>query len=89
LSFDAESPEQRAELVALFDRTAGYAEAIEHLDALKGELAKLSEPEARQRLAAIAREVNAVTTRDFFPGEPRKQGEGALADAEGALSEAL
>ena len=89
LSFDAESTEQNAELVALFDRTADYAEAIERLDALKGKLAKLSEPEARQRLAAIAREVNAITTRDFFPGEPRKQGEGALADAEGALSEAL
>src|SRR5262249_17371566 len=36
LSFDAESPEQNAELVALFNRTADYAEAIERLDALKG-----------------------------------------------------
>src|ERR1700751_3962660 len=61
LSFDAESSEQNPELVALFDRTADYAEAIERLDALKGERAKLSEPEARQRLAAIAREVNAIT----------------------------
>ena len=86
LAFDAESPEQNAELVALFDRTADYAEAIERLDALKGELAKLREPEARQRLAAIAREVTAITVRDFFPGEPRKQMEGALTDAEMALN---
>jgi hypothetical protein len=86
LSFNAQSPGQNAELVALFDRTADYAEAIERLDALKGKLAKLSEPEARQRLAAIAREVNAITTRDFFPGEPRKQMQGALADAEVALN---
>ena len=86
LSFDAESPEQNAELVGLFDRTADYAETIERLDALKGELAKLREPEARQRLAAIAREVTAITVRDFFPGEPRKQMEGALADAEVALN---
>jgi hypothetical protein len=86
LSFDAESPEQNAELVALFDRTEEYAEAIQRVEALKGELAKLTDPEARQRLASIAREVAAITTRDFFPGEPLKQMEGALADAEAALN---
>src|SRR5215469_15964395 len=86
LSFDAESTEQNVELVALFDRTEEYSEAIQRLDALKKEIGKLSEPEARQRLAAIAREVNSITTRDFFPGEPRKQMEGALADAEMALN---
>src|ERR1700747_314926 len=32
LSFDAESAEQHAELVALFDRTEDYAEAIQRLD---------------------------------------------------------
>jgi hypothetical protein len=86
LSFDAESAEQNAELVALFDRTDEYAEAIKCLDALKGELAKLAEPEARQRLAALIREVAAIAARDFFPGEPRKQMEGALADGEAALN---
>ena len=86
LSFDAESAEQNTELVALFDRTGEYAEAIQHLETLKSELVKLSEPEARQRIAAINREVAAVVTRDFFPGEPRKQMEGALADAESALN---
>src|SRR5215831_17560353 len=70
LSFDAESPEQNAELVALFDRTEDYAEAIQRLEVLKRESAKLSEPEARQRLAAIGREAATITTRDFFPGEP-------------------
>jgi hypothetical protein len=86
LSFDAESAEQNGELVALFDRTNEYAEAIQRLDALKAELPKLAEPEARQRLAGIAREVAAIATRDFFPGETRKQMEGALADAEAALN---
>jgi hypothetical protein len=86
LSLDAESPEQNAELVALFDRTADYSEAIERLDALKKDVGKLSEPEARQRLAGVAREVAALVARDFFPGEPRKQMEGALADAEAALN---
>lgn len=86
LSFDAESAEQSAELVALFDRTDEYAEAIQRLGGLKSELVRLAEPEARQRLASIAREVAAIATRDFFPGEPRKQMEGALADAEAALN---
>jgi len=86
LSFDAESAEQNGELVAFFDRTNEYAEAIQRLDALKAELPKLAEPEARQRLAGIAREVAVIATRDFFPGEPRKQMEGALADAEAALN---
>lgn len=86
LSFDAESAEQNAELVALFDRTEEYADAIQRVEALKGELAKLTDPEARQRLAGIAREVAAVVARDFFPGEPRKQMEGALADAEAAVN---
>src|SRR5215469_9101744 len=86
LSFDAESTDQNVELVALFDRTEEYSEGVRRLDALKKELGKLSEPEARQRLAIVAREVAAVVARDFFPGEPRKQMEGALADAEAALN---
>jgi len=86
LSFDAESTEQSAEFVALFDRTEEYSEGIRRLDALKKEIGKLSEPEARQRLAGVAREVAGVVVRDFFPGEPRKQMEGALADAEAALN---
>jgi hypothetical protein len=86
LSFDAESDQQKSELVALFDRTAEYAEAMRRLEALKRELAKLAEAEARQRLAAIAREATAIATRDFFPGEPRRQMEAALSDAEGAVN---
>ena len=86
LSFDAESTAQNAELAALFDRTEEYSDAIQRLDALKKEAERLSEPEARQRLASVAREVSAVVARDFFPGEPRRQMEGALADAEVALN---
>ena len=86
LSFDADSPAQHAEFVALFDRSGEYAETIGRVAALTRELGKLAEPEARQRLAAVAREVAAIGARDFFPGEPRKQVEGVLADAEAALN---
>jgi hypothetical protein len=86
LSFEAESAQQNAELVALFDRTNEYAETSTRLGTLKSELAKLGEPEARQRLATVVREVAAIVARDFFPGESRKQMEGALADAEAAVN---
>jgi hypothetical protein len=86
LSFDAESPEQHADFVALFDRAAEYAEAIRRVEALKRELVKLAEPEARQRLTGITREVATIAARDFFPSEPRNQMEGVLADAEAALN---
>ena len=72
LSFDAESDQQNAELVALFDRSGEYAEAIQRLTRLKSELPKLGEPEARQRLAAPlgsdrARPGDAATSRSQRP----------------------
>jgi len=86
LFFDAHSPEQAAELTALFDRTSEYAETIRRLDAFKSTLPKLEESEARQQFAGIGREVAAIVARDFFPGEPRKQIESAMAVAETALN---
>ena len=86
VAFEAESDAQRSEFEALFDRTEDYGEVIEKLDAFKRGIGKLSEPEARQRLAAMNREVAGIGARDFFPGEPRKQMEGALADAEAAVN---
>ncbi len=86
LSFDADSAEQQRALVGLFDRATEYAEAIGRLDKFRGELPRLDEPEARQRLAGIARTVATIVARDFFPAEPRRQMEGALADAEGAIN---
>jgi len=81
-----ESADQHKTLAALLDRTGEYAESIRRLDALKGKLTRLHEPEARQQLASVAREVRAIVSRDFFPGEPRKQIEGALADTERAIN---
>jgi hypothetical protein len=86
VAFDADSPEQSAALVALFDRTAEYQGAIRRLELFKRELPRVKEAEARQRLATIGREVATLVARDFFSGEPRGQMEGALADAEVALN---
>lgn len=78
------SADQPRTLGALFDRTEEYAVSIRRLDALKGKL-RLGEREARQQLASVAREVSAIVARDFYPGEPRKQMEGALRDTERAI----
>ena len=73
-------------LRALFDRTPDYEAIAATLQALRGELAKLDENEARRRLAAARREAAALNAVDFFPGESRAQLEGAIADAESALT---
>jgi hypothetical protein len=86
LSFDAESQEQNAELIALFDRSGEYADAIQRLESLQAGFPQLDEVQARQQLAGIGREVAAIVTRDFFPGEPRNQIENALAEAEAAVN---
>jgi hypothetical protein len=70
----------------LFDRTAEYAELSQRLTALKRDFSRLAEIEARQQLAALRREVATLAARDFFPGEPREQMEGALDDAESSLN---
>ncbi len=86
LSFKADSAEQQAEFVALFDRTMEYAQAIQRLEALKVKLGKQRELDARQQLAGMAREAYTIVARDFFPGEPRKQMQSTLADVERAIN---
>jgi hypothetical protein len=81
-----DSADQRRTLAALFDRTEEYADSIRRLDALKGKLNRLGEGKARQQLARVTREVSAIVVRDFYPGEPRKQMEGALVDTERAIN---
>jgi hypothetical protein len=73
-------------LRALFDRTAEYQAIAGRLQSLRRELGKLEELEARRRLGALSREAATLTAVDFFPGESRRQLEGALADAETALT---
>jgi hypothetical protein len=73
-------------LRALFDRTPDYQAIDVMLQALRGELTKLDESEARRRLAAARREVAALAAVDFFPGEANTQIEAAITDAESALT---
>lgn len=84
--FAATDSEQESDLCASFDRTQAYAESLERLAELRSGLPKLSETDARRRLAAARRELEATVAIDFFPGVAREQVEAALADAEQALN---
>lgn len=86
---EANSPRQAITFRGLFDRTAEYAEVFQSLDKLKRQFSKLTEAEARQKLAALRRETHALMDRDFFSGPSRKQTEAALADAEAKLNARL
>jgi hypothetical protein len=71
---------------ALFDRSAEYQAIAARLQALRRELGKLDELDARRRLTALHREAASLVAVDFFPGESRAQLDGALADAAAALT---
>ncbi len=86
LSFQSDSTEQYNALVELFDRTADYQELNTRLNACRKNLAKLTELDARRALTAIARDVAATASTDFFPGKSQGQVQSALADAESALN---
>jgi hypothetical protein len=86
LNFEADSTEQQNTLISLFDRTGDYQEFVARLDVWRKTLHKLSELEARKRLAAIARGAAVTTAIDFFPGKPRDQMRDALAEAAAAVN---
>jgi hypothetical protein len=86
MAFESDSPEQQAEFLRLFDRSADYHGINTQLNALKRGLAELPELDARRRLAAIARDAAALQSVDFFPGQSSKQLQGQLNDAQSALN---
>jgi len=84
--FTSADSTQEAELRAGFDRTQAYAHGLGRLAVLRRALRKLAEAEARKRLTASRRELEAIAAIDFFAGAARTQVENALADAEHALN---
>lgn len=81
-----EGGRQRDAFLPFFDRSAEYQAIASRLRSLRRELGKLEELDARRRLTALRREAAALAAVDFFPGRSREQLEGALADAENALT---
>lgn len=84
--FQATDEQQDTELRAAFDRSALYTEGLQRLAGLTAELPRLSEIDARRRLAAMRRELESIVAIDFFPGAARDHAETALRDAEQILN---
>lgn len=72
-------------ILALFDRSTDYGEAISQLSAFRRKLKKLDEATARRSLEGLRRSIGQIVSSDFFPGASRRQAEGALVDAEAAI----
>lgn len=85
VSFAPTDAAQETTLRGAFDRTPAYAEQLQRLAALRTELARLDEADARRRLAVLQREFAAIAAIDFFPAAAREQLKTALQDAEHAL----
>jgi hypothetical protein len=85
MPFQSESPEQQAELVNLFDRSSDYQSIQTKLNAFKRAVGKLSEMDARRKLATIARDGATLLATDFFPGKSSRQLQELIADAQNAL----
>lgn len=69
---------QQAAIVALFDRSAEYADLMRVIGATAADNAKA--------LRSLRRELTALTAIDFYPGEARRQAQAALAALEAAAS---
>jgi hypothetical protein len=69
---------QRAELLALFDRTEAYARWRCDARALADEVSALGETEARRRLRGVADGLNALQRIDYYPGPAAAQAQAEL-----------
>ena len=73
LSLAARDAAQQQELLALFDRSAAYAEWRSSAQALQQDLPQLAEPEARKRWRIVADALAAVQRTDYLPGPAAAQ----------------
>jgi hypothetical protein len=67
------------DLVARFDRGEHYAEVLTTAAAVRERLPRETESAARRALRSLHRELAAVESIDFFPGEAREEARGAVA----------
>lgn len=83
-------PKQQADIesewVGLFDRAEAYRESRDALDELLKHLKEWSEAEARRQLRLWHRNLQAVISIDYFPGEAQEQARRAANDGEAQLT---
>ncbi|HZS65748.1 MAG TPA: chromate resistance protein ChrB domain-containing protein [Burkholderiales bacterium] len=89
LRVNAASAAQQSSLERLFDRTARYEELIKTVKSLRVGFGH-SDPHAIARvLQKQRRDFEAIAALDFFPAQPRKRAEQALAKAQAEVQQLL
>jgi hypothetical protein len=78
LSLSATDDAQRAEVLALFDRSEAYAHWRTQAQALVASLPELEEVEARRRWRAAAEALQALRRTDHYPGAAADQAQAEL-----------
>lgn len=78
LELSARDDAQRAEVLALFDRTEAYAQWRKDLQSLDAALASLEETEARRRWRGVAEALQALHRIDHYPGAAAQQAQAEL-----------
>ena len=79
-------PDQRAEWLALFERSEAYGHWRESAAALQQALPRLGETEARRRLRGLADALATLRATDYFAGAPAEQAAAELAGLRAALN---
>jgi len=85
LELSTSDESQRAEVLALFDRSDGYGEWRAQAQELTASLASLDETEARRRWRGIAEALQGLRRIDYYPGAAAEQAQAEL----GVLRQAL
>lgn len=85
LELSASDEVQRAEILALFNRTEAYGQWRREAQSLAGALPGLPETEARRRWRAVSESLQALVRIDYYPGAAAEQARAEL----DALREAL
>lgn len=85
LVLSAPNDSQRAETLALFDRTVAYGQWRAEAQALATALASLEEAEARRRWRGVAEALQAVRRIDYYPGGAAEQAQAELVTLRQAL----
>jgi hypothetical protein len=78
LELSARDEAQRAELLALFDRTEAYAQWRTEAHALAAALPGLPETESRRRWRAVSEALQTLRRIDYYPGAAAEQAQAEL-----------
>ncbi|OIQ95527.1 chromate resistance exported protein [mine drainage metagenome] len=86
LDIPSQAPETEQAWRTLFDRSEAYGQWRVALITTEASFAEVTETEARRSLRQARKDLNAIATTDFFPGDSLDNARQAYADAERRLA---